>query len=440
MKAETIAAIATPAGSGGIGIVRVSGPDAAEVLSRLVGREPVSFRARVMTLGVARDARGERLDEVLYVWMPGPRSFTGEDVAEVHGHGGAVNMARLFRATLAAGARAAEPGEFSRRAFASGRLDLIRAEAVLHVIEAASERACRVAQAQLEGALGVRVRELGARSTALRAEVEAGIDFPGEDLDLPPAAAIARSAGALAEEIGALASTFGLGRALRDGAEVALRGPVNSGKSSIFNALVGSERALVAEEPGTTRDFVEARIVLDGVEVTVIDTAGDRAAESEIERRGIALGSERSARADLEVVLHSAAEGPPAGAPPVEDRRLHVLSKADLLPAPASGWLATSARTGVGLDGLRAAILERVAGRATEGEDGALVTSERQRGLLVEAAAAFTAAAGAAGGGRPLEIVAEELRVGGDRLAAVLGEEASEEMLDELFARFCIGK
>jgi tRNA modification GTPase len=438
VKVDTIAAIATPSGSGGIGIVRVSGPDAAEVLARVVGRDRASFRDRVRSFGVARDARGERLDEVLYVWMRGPRSFTGEDVAEIHGHGGAVNMGRLYRATLAAGARAAEPGEFSRRAFASGRLDLTRAEAVLGVIEAASERACRVAQAQLEGALGQRVRELGDRATALRAEVEAGIDFPGEDLELLGPEAIAQGAEILAEETGALAATFALGRALRDGAEVALRGPVNSGKSSIFNSLIGRERALVAEEPGTTRDFVEAGIVLDGVAVTLIDTAGDRAAESEVERRGIALGSERAAHVDLEVVLHSAEEGMPITPPPREARRLHVVSKADLVGTRPAGWLATSAHTGDGLDELRAAIVERVVGRAAEGEEGPLVTSERQRALLLEAAAGFAAAAGACRG--PLEIVADELRVGGDRLAAVLGEDVSDEMLDQLFARFCIGK
>ena len=237
---DTIAAIATPAGAGGVGIVRLSGPDAVAAAARVVGRAPEKMRDRHMVLAVARDpASGERLDEVMCVVMRGPRSFTGEDVAEIHGHGGPVNMARLLRATVLAGARHAEPGEFTRRAFENQRLDLTRAEAVLAVIEASSERALRLAQGQLAGQLGDRVGALRRRGTELLADLEASIDFPEEGFDHVARGEVAARAAQLAADCAALAATFEAGRALREGVEVALCGPVNSGKSSLFNRLVG---------------------------------------------------------------------------------------------------------------------------------------------------------------------------------------------------------
>ncbi len=438
---ETIAAIATPPGAGGIGVVRVSGPAAVAVVARVVGREPETLRDRRMELAVARDpASGERLDEVLCVTMRGPRSFTGEDVAELHGHGGATNMGRLLRAVLAAGARPAEPGEFTRRAFANGRLDLTRAEAVLAVIEASSERALRLAQSQLAGSLGQRIAELRRGGISLLAEVEASIDFPEEGLELSARGELARRAAEIGSACAALAATFDAGRALRDGLHVALCGPVNSGKSSLFNRLVGSERALVAEEPGTTRDFVESRVVWSGVAVTLIDTAGLRETTSDVERRGILLGAERARQADVEVHLVPA-DLVTDGRDPASSRVLPVVSKGDTLPAGAAApYLVTSALTGQGIETLVEAVLARATGGTLELNGGEMLTSERQRSLVVKAASGFGRASSSALAGQPEELVAVDVRESVEALAEVLGERVGDEMLDDLFARFCIGK
>jgi tRNA modification GTPase len=459
---DTIAAIATPPGAGGVGIVRVSGPRALAALARVVARPADSFVDRHFVASVARDPdTGERLDDVLCVVMRGPRSFTGEDVAEIHGHGGPINMARLLRAVLASGAgvRPAEPGEFTRRAFENGRIDLTRAEAVLAVIEAASERALRLAQSQLAGDLGQRIAELRRAGTALLADVEASIDFPEEGLELTERRELGGRAAGLAEECECLVATFEAGRALRDGVHVALCGPVNAGKSSLFNRLVGSERALVAAEPGTTRDFVEARVVWKGVSITLVDTAGLREAASDVERRGIELGAARARAADIEVHLVAADEldrkdgsigessiGDASGhessignASAGNDRRiLRVVSKGDRLVGMAAPHLVTSALTGQGLAELMDAVLDRATSGGLADEGGALLTSERQRARAAAAATAFARASRA--DAQPEEVTALELREAVEALAEILGERVGDEVLDALFARFCIGK
>lgn len=434
---DTIAAIATARGAGGVAIVRVSGPEAIAIVAGMVGQGAAELPDRMLVHGVARDRGGARLDEVLVVAMRAPRSYTGEDVAEVHGHGGTVNAGRLLREALERGARLADAGEFTRRAFEHGKVDLAAAEGLLGVIEAASERAWRVAQGQLAGALSETVAGLRGQATTLLAEIEACVDFPEEGLEFLATTQVGATARALAARCEALAGTFRLGRALRDGIEVALVGPVNAGKSSLLNALVGRERALVAAEPGTTRDYVEVRVEWDGIAVTLIDTAGERSTTSEVEERGIALGRERAANADVRVWIDETGQGSPTST--AAAGTVLVRSKADLGGETPAGALATSARTGAGLDALRARILE-VAGAVGEGDDAVVVTSERQRGLLERASRGLARAADAIAAAMPAEVVAVDARDALSALAAVTGDEVGEDVLDALFARFCIGK
>ena len=273
---ETIAAIATGAGAGGVGVIRVSGPRAIEIVSGVVGLAAEKLD-RTVRYAVARDGLGARLDDVIVFAMRAPRSFTGEDVAELQGHGGPVNLAKLLRAVLERGARVAEPGEFSRRAFENGKLDLLRAEALLGVIEAGSERAWRIAQAQLAGSLGHRLAGLEERARGVLAELEGAIDFPEEDLEEQGGQWLRGELAALAGECADLVRSYHGGAALRNGVTVALVGATNVGKSSLLNALVGRDRALVSATPGTTRDYLEAQVEWDGVKVTLVDTAGWRA-------------------------------------------------------------------------------------------------------------------------------------------------------------------
>lgn len=449
---DTICAIATGAG-GGIGIVRISGPRAAEVVRRLIRPWPEGPATHRLYLGRAYDPESdEDLDEVLGCLMRGPGSYTGEDVAEIHGHGGEMNLGRLLEATVRAGARVAEPGEFTRRAFLAGRIDLTQAEAVAEVIAARSARALRVAQAQRSGGLAMRVNALQKRLIVLLAEVEGGIDFPDEDLGECPA--IATAVGALGREVAELAATFRRGRILASGVDVALVGRANAGKSSLFNALLGEERALVDAEPGTTRDFIEMEMEFAGLRARVIDTAGEReeATGEGVERRGVELGRRRRARADVMLLVvdgragfgeierriyAEASAGASAGA------LLVVWNKRDLAPLPrgipAGARVVTTAAThGAGLDELRSAVREAV---GDLGDEGAVtVTSARQKAALDEAAAALGVAEMALERGIPPELGAVDLRLALDRLGRVTGENVDSTVLDAIFSRFCIGK
>ncbi|HEY1553075.1 MAG TPA: tRNA modification GTPase [Kofleriaceae bacterium] len=431
IDADTIAAIATAAGVGGVGIVRISGPQAIAIADAMVGH-PLDRSVRV---GWAHDRAGVRVDQVLAFAMRAPASFTGEDVAELHGHGGPENLARLLAAVVERGARLAEPGEFTRRAVLNGKLDLARAEALLDVIHAGSERAWRQAQHNLGGTLGVTAAALEARVLSLLAEIEGRIDFPEEGIAAADANAIESELTALELRVRELASGFRHARAVQRGITIALVGAVNAGKSSLLNALVGRERALVAAEPGTTRDYLEVATTWDGIAVTLIDTAGTRSAADPIEARGIALGERRVAEADVVVIVDDGSSSPAT----YGDRELQVRSKIDLAPAPA-GTLGTSARTGAGLDELMRRALAIAGVAAREGSEDALVTTERQHGLVVTAGDALAAALVQWRGPQIGEVIALELRQAAAALARLRGVEVGDRVLDEVFARFCIGK
>lgn len=437
MSADTIAAIATAAGVGGVGIVRLSGPSAIAIAAEALGLAEAQLDRRVRVAWV-RDRAGRALDQVVAFAMRAPASFTGEDVAELQGHGGVHNLDRLLAAVVERGARVAEPGEFTRRAVASGKLDLIRAEALLAVIHAGSDRAWRLAQANLAGRLGTEVAALERRALAALAELEGQIDFPDEDLDVAAAAAVDDELGSLQRSVGGIADGFRHGRAVSRGIAVALVGPVNVGKSSLLNALVGRERALVAATPGTTRDWLEVADDWNGVAVTLIDTAGTRDTDDAVEQRGIALGETRVAEADVVLVIND-------GTAPWDDgarygaRAVVVRSKADL-GGGSEAALATSATTGAGLEALRSRVLAMAGVADQEGSEQPFITTARQHALASAARDAFGAALVARRALRAPEVVAIELREAARALAQLRGVEVGERVLDEVFARFCIGK
>jgi tRNA modification GTPase len=458
---DTIAAIATASGVGGVGIVRVSGPRAVSIVAEMLDLAPDDL-GREVRVGWARATDGARLDQVIAFAMRAPASFTGEDVAEVQGHGGSHNLQRLLAAVLDRGARVAEPGEFTRRAVANGKLDLARAEALLEVIHAGSERAWRLAQENLGGRLGRVAAELEARAVGLLAEVEGRIDFPEDDIAAADAAMIESELAALSARCAALADGFRHGRALSHGITVALVGPVNAGKSSLLNALVGTERALVAAAPGTTRDYLEVQDVWNGVSVTIIDTAGTRETSDSVEARGIELGERRVANADVVVVVND-------GRSPWDDgarfggRALPIRSKADDVPVfivkdihdeepgsplglfeqaarDAKDAVWTSAVDGRGLDDLKRCVLALAGVADREGTEDAFVTTARQQAMAVSARDAFAAALAGVRGRAVTEVIALEIRQGLSSLAQLRGLEVGDRVLDEVFARFCIGK
>jgi tRNA modification GTPase len=432
---------------GGIGIVRLSGPRAGEIIGKLLRPWPPKPQSHKLQRSVAYDlTTSARIDEVLAVVMRAPKSYTGEDVAELQGHGGPLVMQRLLEAVLTAGARMAEPGEFTRRAFEAGRIDLSRAESVAALIGARGERALRAAQAMNAGALAERIARLRQRLVATLAELEGALDFPDDAGDAVPESASARALGEISREMRAMVASYR--PALFRPAEVAMVGRVNAGKSSLLNALVGTERAIVDEAPGTTRDAVVAEVALDGVAVTLVDTAGEREdpeRPERIERRGIELGQKRAAHADLVLLVVDGA----VGFGDVEQRlwesiageKLIVWNKRDLgraraLPAGAI-VVETAAPTGEGVAALGAAIARAVAGEA---EEGVAVVSERQAQALADGAATLERAAGVLAAGDPAEVAAVDARRALDALGRVTGETVDAEVLDAIFARFCIGK
>ena len=432
---ETIAAIATPAGRGGIGVVRLSGTGVPGIAKKILGGLP---RRRHATLAVFRDARGERIDEGIALYFAAPHSYTGEPVLELQGHGGPVVMQLLLAACLDAGARLAEPGEFTRRAFLEGKLDLAQAEAVADLIDAASREAARCALRSLSGEFSTAIHVLGAQLIELRALTEAMLDFPEEEVDAVHREDAARRLAAARAQLEDVLARSRQGSLLRSGIHVVLAGAPNVGKSSLLNRLAGEERAIVTPIPGTTRDALREPIQIEGVPLIVVDTAGLRAASDMVEQLGIERTQRELERADLVLAVHEAG-GPDA---PFDDlpagmQRIDVYNKIDLAPrfsAPAGG-VAVSAKTGEGLDALRRAILA-AAGWSSTGESVFLARERHLRAL--EVARGPLEAAGAQ---LPRwEFFAEELRLAHMALGAITGEFTADDLLGEIFSRFCIGK
>jgi tRNA modification GTPase len=346
----------------------------------------------------------------------------------------------MVRLLVAAGARVAEPGEFTRRAFLNGRMDLSRAEAVAQVIAARSEAALRVAQANLQGATARRLATVRDQITLALAELEAQIDFPEERLECTEPIRLAGTLAAAHEQLAQLARSWGRGRALAQGLSVALVGRPNVGKSSLFNALLGRERALVTAEPGTTRDYLEAHTEWDGAPVTLIDTAGERPDAGELERRGAELGRQRVAAADVVVLVVDATDPilPPLDAQVIALNQIDRVSGVPAL-ASAAPVVRTSATRGTGLDALRSAVLASAAAAEDAGSE-VVLASARQHALVMQAAAELAAGEQALAVGTPPELAALELRAALSTIAQVTGQGTEEAVLDTIFARFCIGK
>jgi len=434
---DTIAAVATPPGRGGIGIVRVSGPAVPRIAAAVLGRLPP---ARAATVGVFRDAHAERVDEGVALYYPAPHSYTGEAVLELQGHGGPVVTLDVLAAVLDAGARLAEPGEFTRRAFLNGKLDLAQAEAVADLIDAASREAARSAMRSLAGEFSAAIRGLVAQLTELRALTEAMLDFPEEEVDsLHRGDAQARLA-RLRLALDDVLAKSRQGSLLRAGIHVVLAGRPNVGKSSLLNRLAGEERAIVTPIPGTTRDALRESIQIEGVPVVVVDTAGLRDSGDEVEQLGMQRARSEMERADVVlVVLEAGKLEAPAGPLPAAGNRITVVNKIDLVAGAAAGRqgesIHVSAKTGAGLEELRQALLE-TAGWSTRGESVFLARERHLRAL--NAARGYLQAAAAQDG--KWEFFAEELRLAQDALGGITGRVSADDLLGEIFARFCIGK
>ena len=431
---DTIVAIATAAG-GGIGIIRLSGPEAFAITSARFDGLPEAPEARHAYHGWWRDEDKRPLDEGLVLFMPGPRSFTGEDVAEIQLHGGALNLQRAMEVCVRAGARPAGPGEFTRRAFLNGRIDLTRAEAISDLIDAKTDHALTSARAHLGGALEARCQEVRSRIIDLRARLEVSIDFVDEDVPVIDPAGIESDARGIAEELENLAGTFQRGRLWREGARVVFSGPPNVGKSSLFNALVGQDRAIVTATAGTTRDTLEATIDLQGVPITLVDTAGVRQTSDPIEAEGVERAQRARDTADLICELIGD-EAPRDGE---GERVLWIASKADLRRSIPEGALPVSALTGEGLQGLERAIIEGIGGRAGGGGD-LVITRARHHGALKRAAMSLVTGAEALAQGAPFELVAVDVAEATEAIGEILGVTTIEDVLDRLFGSFCIGK
>jgi tRNA modification GTPase len=452
---DTIAAIATPPGTAGIAVIRVSGDRAVDCAAAAFrGADLRTVRSHTVHYGKVHDADGRTVDEVLAAVFRAPASYTGEDSVELSCHGGAVVTQSVLHCLLSSGARHAEPGEFTRRAFLNGRLDLVQAEAVADLIHAQSRDAHRASLAQLEGALSGYVREIRERLLHAASMLELSLDFVEEDVAFLTVEELRGVIDDAARDVGRALDSYGSGRLVREGVRVALLGRPNVGKSSLLNALLGTDRAIVTDVPGTTRDFIEEAMLLRGELFRFIDTAGLRGTEDIVEREGIARTHRMARHADIVCLLSEAAGGTSeletlrtlAEPERSEQETLRVFTKSDLVDEPSraalmQAGLPVSTIDGSGLDALRAALAAAARRMRTTPEQGeVLVTNARHADCLRRSLAALRRAAEALEEGRTEEFVALDVRESIDVLGELIGEVTSEDVLNGIFARFCIGK
>ncbi len=463
---DTICAIATPAGEGGIGIVRLSGSEALAVASRIARLRSGAHLSSVATHTVhladlfppceenvsADSVSRERLDEALVIYMKAPRSFTGEDIVEIQSHGGPVVLGLVCEACLGAGARMAEPGEFTKRAFLNGRLDLSQAEAVLDTIRAKSRTAVMAAQRQLRGELSHEVDVARSALLMVLAQVEAGIDFVEEDVTFLPHEQLMKTLCRVLGIVQRLEATAQEGRILREGAKVVIVGRPNVGKSSLMNRLLKEDRSIVTDVPGTTRDVIEEAVELSGVMVRLVDTAGIRETSDPVEWEGVRRTHAAQEDADLILVVVD-------GSMPLTSEDRDVLKRARMgkclvlvnkcdLPMGLAGEshelgddvLRVSAKSGEGLDGIRGAIRRALVSAGGDARDGVVVTNVRHGAALRKAAEALQQSLESARCRLPGEVVTVDLRAAADALGEITGSISTDDILERIFTSFCIGK
>lgn len=446
MKAtqDTIVAIASAPGAGGVGIVRLSGPDARRIAEVISTRALQPRRAHYVRFV---EADGGIVDDGIALSFPAPASFTGEDVVELQAHGSPVVLQQLVARACALGARAARPGEFSERAFLNGKLDLAQAEAIADLIAAADTRAARAARRSLDGAFSHRVDALGTQLLALRVHVEAAIDFADEPLETLGGEQVRARLAAAQNGLDALIVDAERGRKLRDGVHAVIVGPPNAGKSSLLNALAGSERAIVTDVAGTTRDTLRETIRLDGLELHLVDTAGLRDGGDAIEREGMRRARAELQRADVALAVVDARD-PVAGRAAVADdiagvpAVLWIHNKVDLLadvPGDDAEVVHVSAARGLGLEALHVRLRALATGHAVEGAEGEFSARARHVEAL-QRAARHAGDAGTHLHHEHLELAAEELRLAHDALGEITGRISADDLLGYVFSTFCIGK
>lgn len=441
---ETIAAIATGQGRGGVGVIRISGRGIERIVTALLGRMP---SARYATYGDFLDENGDALDRGVALFFPAPNSYTGEDVLELQGHGGSAVLQLLLQRCLDLGARLAQPGEFTRRAFLNNKLDLAQAESVADLIEASTSTAARSAVRALRGDFSQRIHALVEDLIRLRMLVEAMLDFPEEEIDIADVGQRNEQLDQMRARLAQTLATAKQGCLLREGAHIVIAGQPNAGKSSLLNCLAGEELALVSDIPGTTRDVIRQSIQIHGVPMHIMDTAGLRESQDAIENMGIARAHQTLRQADLILLLLDAGKSVAeqraalqASLPP-DIPILAVINKIDLFADAVARLpkdehlVAVSAKTGVGLETLCAKLLQAVGWR--DQEEGVFMARERHLRALV---AAQTHLARASAVLAQAELFAEELRLAQHALSEITGEFTADDLLGEIFSRFCIGK
>jgi tRNA modification GTPase len=447
---DTIVAVASAPGRGAVGVIRVSGPEVPRIAAGVLGALPAPRHARLSSF---LDAQGRSMDEGLALYFPAPASYTGEHVLEIHGHGGALIVDMVLKRLLELGCRMARPGEFSERAFLNGKIDIAQAEAIADLIDAGSTAAARAAVRSLQGEFSARIADLKSHITALRAYVEAAIDFPDEEIDFLSGEVLQERLAAVFSGFESITAAARQGALLREGLNVAIAGPPNAGKSSLLNRLAGDDVAIVTDVPGTTRDVLRQQVHLDGLPLNLIDTAGLRSTADVAEAEGVRRARTEIARADRVLYILDASI---AGHDPEQwDAELAqlprgipvtlVFNKIDLIGTPARldetaapPRIFLSARTGLGLDALRSH-LKATAGYLNS-ESGALAARRRHLDALSRARQHVQTAADILRSTRAFELFAEDLRLAQHALGEITGEFTSDDLLGEIFGSFCIGK